>query len=108
MLIGNYLFKQFGFTLPAAWAEVQEITFRKESTFYDQEDVIENPQKDAMITLRVWASEEAHRSGLQPLETTQRFFNMDFSLKSTLNHNILESLFTSSIKTETEKTEIVL
>lgn len=92
MKINQHTFQRFGFTLQDVWAEIQEVTSRQNASFYDDSDA-EASQKDGLVNIRIWSSEEARNSGAEPLETIQKVVSLPLEEKLQWHQKVINATF---------------
>ena len=94
--ITEYHFKNYGFTLPAACIEVSEVQSTKNQQYYDNES---QSSRNTLVRIRVWASENAKTEGMQALEMTDRFIDLDPVMTNDIHNTALLVLFPDAITT---------
>lgn len=90
IVIKEYHFSNFGFTLPAACVEVSEVQSTKQQQYYDNDS---QTSKNTLVRIKVWASETAKIDGLQPLEQIDRFIDLDSEMTNDIHNTALLALF---------------
>lgn len=90
--ITEYYFKNFGLTVPEACVEVEEVSARVNESFYT-----EDGNKNTLVRIKVWASQEAKTTGLQPLEQSEKFINIDPSITQNIHSTTLAELFPNAL-----------
>lgn len=91
--ITSYTFESFGLSLPAAVVEIEEITNRKESSFYVNDPEEGSVQKNTLARIRVYADQSAYDSGKSPIERTEKYLDLQEIEITNLHGDALTILF---------------
>lgn len=95
--ITEYEFKNYGFSLPAACIEVSEVQTSKDPRYYDGT----TSNKNTLVRINVWASENAKTDGMQPLEMSEKFIDIDQVMTNDIHNTALLALFPNAVTTNT-------